>query len=57
MEVSVTYLIDKTDLQPDKEAVRWLEDKTSLPESKIKFVLDLLILPLRELNAKQAYIS
>lgn len=55
LEVSVDYLIGKTSLQLDKEAVKRLEDITSLPEPNKHFVMDLIDMALRDFKAKQAY--
>jgi transcriptional regulator with XRE-family HTH domain len=55
LEVLVDYLIGKTNLQFDKEAVKRLEDITSLPEPNKHFVLDLIDMALRDFKAKQAY--
>ena len=55
LEVSVDYLIGKTSLVIDKEAMRRLEDISKLPEENKSFVLNLIDMALRDMNAKKAY--
>ncbi|HYW97460.1 MAG TPA: helix-turn-helix transcriptional regulator [Bacteroidales bacterium] len=55
LEVSVDYLIGKSSLQLDKEAVKRLEDISSLPEQNKNFVMNLIDMALRDFQAKKAY--
>lgn len=55
LEVSVDYLIGKTSLVIDKEAMRRLEDISKLPEENKSFILNLIDMALRDMNAKRAY--
>ena len=55
LEVSVDYLIGKTDLQLDKEAVQRLVDISKLPIESKNYVLGLIDMALRDFKAKQAY--
>jgi transcriptional regulator with XRE-family HTH domain len=47
LEVSVDYLIGKTKMQLDKQAVKRLEDISSLPDDNKNFVLNLIDMALR----------
>lgn len=55
LEVSMDYLIGKTSLVIDKEAMRRLEDISKLPEDNRSFILNLIDMALRNMNAKRAY--
>ena len=55
LEVSVDYLIGKTSLVIDKEAMRRLEDISKLPEDNKSFILNLIDMALRDMKAKNAY--
>ena len=57
LEVSVDYLIGKTDLQLDKEAVQRLVDISKLPDDNKNYVLGLIDMALRDFKAKKAYAS
>jgi transcriptional regulator with XRE-family HTH domain len=57
LEVSVDYLIGKTTLELDKQAVKRLEDISKLPEDNKKFVLNLIDMALRDFKTKKAYTS
>ena len=57
LEVSVDFLIGKTDLQLDKEAVQRLVDISKLPNENKNYVLDLIDMALRDFKAKKAYAS
>ena len=57
LEVSIDYLIGKTDLQLDKEAVDRLVDISKLPNKNKDYVLDLIDMALRDFKAKKAYAS
>ena len=55
LEVSIDYLIGKTDLQLDKEAVDRLVDISKLPNENKNYVLGLIDMALRDFKAKKAY--
>jgi len=57
LEVSVDFLIGKTDLQLDKEAVQRLVDISKLPNENKNYVLELIDMALRDFKAKKAYAS
>lgn len=57
LEVSVDYLIGKTDLQLDKEAVQRMVDISKLPDDSKNYVLGLIDMALRDFKAKKAYAS
>lgn len=55
LEVSIHYLIGKTKLELDSEAVRRLEDISSLTEENKKFILNMIDMALRDFKTKKAY--
>jgi transcriptional regulator with XRE-family HTH domain len=55
LEISVDYLIGKTNLELDKDAVKRLEDISALHEQNKNFVINLIDMALRDFKAKQAY--
>ena len=57
LEVSVDYLLGKTTLELDKQAVRRLEDISKLPDDNKKFVLGLIDMALRDFKVKKAHAS
>jgi len=57
LEVSIDYLIGKTKLELDKEAVKRLEGISSLPENNKKFILNLIDMALRDFKTQDAYAS
>lgn len=57
LEVSVDYLLGKTKLEMDKQALRRLEDISKLPEDNKKFVLNLIDMALRDFKVKKAHAS
>jgi hypothetical protein len=54
-KVSIDYLIGKTKLELDSEAVRRLEDISALSEENKNFVFNLVDMALRDLKTKKAY--
>ena len=57
LEVSVDYLLGKTKMELDKQALKRLEDISTLnPENK-KFVLNLIDMALRDFKTKRTYAS
>ena len=57
LEVSVDYLLGKTTLELDKQAVKRLEDISKLPDDNKKFVLGLIDMALRDFKVKKAHVS
>ncbi|GAB3433057.1 helix-turn-helix domain-containing protein [Niabella aquatica] len=57
LEVSVDYLVGKTTLQLDKQALKRLEDISKLPEENKNFVLNLIDMALRDFKVKKAHAS
>lgn len=55
LEVSVDYLIGKTKMQLDKQAVKRLEDISILPEENKTFVLTLIDMALRDFKVRKAH--
>lgn len=55
LEVSVDYLIGKTDLLLDKDAVDRLVKISELNEDNRSFILDMIDMALRDAKAKKAY--
>ena len=53
LEVSIDYLIGKTKMELDKQALKHLEDIFQLPEENRKFILNLLDMALRDFNVKK----
>jgi len=55
LEVSVDYLLGKTKMELDKQALKRLEDISTLnPENK-KFVFNLIDMALRDFKTKRTY--
>ena len=57
LEISVDYLMGKTDMQLDKEAVDRLVTISKLPEENKNYIIGLIDMALRDFKAKQAYAS
>ena len=57
LEVSVDYLLSKTTLELDKQAVKRLEDISKLPDDNKKFVLGLIDMALRDFKVRKAHAS
>lgn len=57
LEVSVDYLLGKTTLELDKQALRRLEDISKLPDDNKIFVLNLIDMALRDFKVKKAHAS
>jgi len=55
LEVSVDYLIGKTKMELDADALRRLEDIAALSEENKKFVLNMIDMALRDFKTKKAY--
>ena len=57
LDVSIDYLIGKTKMLLDKQAVKRLEDIGKLPEENKNFVLNLIDMALRDFKVKKAHAS
>ena len=57
LEVSVDYLIGKTKMQLDNQAVKRLEDISALPDDNKNFVLNLIDMALRDFKVSKAHAS
>lgn len=55
LEVSIDYLIGKTKMELDADALRRLEDIANLSEDNKKFVLNMIDMALRDFKTKKAY--
>jgi len=55
LEVSLDYLLGKTALELDKQALQRLEDISKLSPENKNFVLNLIDMALRDIGAKKAY--
>jgi len=57
LEVSVDYLLGKTKMELDKQALKRLEDIASLAPENKNFILNLLDMALRDFKVKKAHAS
>jgi transcriptional regulator with XRE-family HTH domain len=57
LEVSVDYLLGKTTMELDKQALKRLEDISTLAPENKKFVLNLIDMALRDFKTKKTYAS
>jgi transcriptional regulator with XRE-family HTH domain len=57
LEVSVDYLLGKTKMELDKQALKRLEDIASLAPENRSFVLNLIDMALRDFKVKKAHAS
>ena len=57
LEVSVDYLLGKTSMELDKQALTRLEDISKLSQDNKNFVLNLIDMAIRDFKAKKAYTS
>jgi transcriptional regulator with XRE-family HTH domain len=55
LEVSVDFLIGKTDMQLDKDAIERLVSISKLPHDSKEYVLGLIDMALRDFKARMAY--
>jgi transcriptional regulator with XRE-family HTH domain len=55
LEVSVDYLIGKTNMELDKDTMRRIEDISALSQENKNFVLNLIDMALRDFKTKKAY--
>ena len=57
LEVSIDFLVGKTKMVLDKQAVKRLEDISKLPDDNKNFVLNLIDMALRDFKVKKAHAS
>ncbi len=57
LEVSIDFLVGKSKMVLDKQAVKRLEDITKLPDDNKIFVLNLIDMALRDFKVKKAHAS
>ena len=57
LEVSIDFLVGKTKMVLDKQAVKRLEDISKLPDDNKSFVLNLIDMALRDFKVKKAHAS
>lgn len=57
LEVSIDFLVGKTKMVLDKQAVKRLEDISRLPDDNKNFVLNLIDMALRDFKVKKAHAS
>lgn len=57
LEVSLDYLIGKTRMEMDKQALKRLEDISKLPADKKNYILELVDMCIRDFKTKKAYAS
>ena len=57
LEVSVDYLLSKTKMELDKQALKQLEDTSTLPDENNRFVFTLIDMDLRDFKVKKAHAS
>ena len=57
LEVSIDYLVGKTNLELDKTTLKRLEDISTLSDENKVFVFRVIDMALRDLKAKQTYAS
>ncbi|MEB3799664.1 hypothetical protein INQ45_00735 [Flavobacterium columnare] len=55
LDVSIDYLIGKTKMVLDKEAIERLEDISKLPEEKKNYVYNLIDMCLRDYKTAKSY--
>lgn len=55
LEVSIDYLIGKTRLELDKQALERIQELASLPDDKKNYILELVDILIRDFKAKKAY--
>jgi transcriptional regulator with XRE-family HTH domain len=57
LEVSIDFLVGKTKMVLDNQAVKRLEDISKLPDDNKNFVLNLIDMALRDFKVKKAHAS
>ena len=55
LDISLDYLVGKTKMELDADAMRRLEDIASLSDENKKFVLNMIDMALRDFKTKKAY--
>ena len=57
LEVSIDYLVGKTNLELDKNTLKRVEDISMLTEENRSFIFRMIDMALRDLKTEQAYAS
>lgn len=57
LEVSIDYLVGKTNLELDSSTLKRLEDISTLSDENKSFLFKMIDMALRDLKARQAYAS
>lgn len=57
LEVSIDFLVGKTKMILDKQAIKRLEDISKLPDDNKNFILNLIDMALRDFKVKKAHAS
>jgi transcriptional regulator with XRE-family HTH domain len=57
LDVSIDFLIGKTSVTLDKQAIKRLEDISNLPDKNKSFVINLIDMALRDFKTGKAYAS
>jgi transcriptional regulator with XRE-family HTH domain len=55
LDISLDYLVGKTKMELDADALRRLEDIAALSDENKKFVLNMIDMALRDFKTKKAY--
>ena len=55
LDVSIDFLIGKSKMEFDQQAIKRLEDITSLPDKNKNFLLNLIDMALRDFKTRKAY--
>jgi transcriptional regulator with XRE-family HTH domain len=55
LDISLDYLVGKTKMELDADALRRLEDIATLSDENKKFVLNMIDMALRDFKTKKAY--
>ena len=55
LDISIDYLIGRTNSQLDSEALKRLEIISEIPEQNRRFILDMLDMALRDFKTKQVF--
>lgn len=55
LDVSIDFLIGKSKMEFDQQAIKRLEDITNLPDENKNFLLNLIDMALRDFKTRKAY--
>lgn len=57
LDVSIDFLVGKTDLELDSQTLKRIEAISSMPEDKRKYVFSLIDMAIRDFKTQNAYAS